>query len=72
MIILERCPALSLKNWEKLTVAEMASTMQDMDSTGEPVTPDNLRLRGYSIADITKFGLRAANSARKRSVKQVM
>lgn len=58
--------------WEKLTVDEMAATMQDMDAAGEPVTPENLRCRGYSMADIKSFSLHAANLARKRSVKRVM
>lgn len=72
MIIYETHPAPAPTMWEKLTVEEMAATMQDMDAAGEAVTPENLRGRGYSMADITLFGLRAANFARKRSVKQVM
>jgi len=49
----------------------MANTMRDMDSAGEPVTPENLLLRGYCSAHISKYGLRAASLARKLSVKVV-
>lgn len=72
MIIYQTRPAPAPTMWEKLTVDEMAATMQDMDAAGEPVTPDNLKLRGYSAQDITLFGLDAAELARQRSVKVVM
>ena len=72
MIIYETSPAPTPTAWDTLTVSEMAATMQDMDAAGEAVTPENLRGRGYTMADITRFGLKAANLARKRSVKTVM
>lgn len=72
MIFYETNHASPANNWENLTISEMAATMQDMDAVGEAVTPENLKLRGYSVADITRYGLRAANLARKRSVKVVM
>ncbi|WP_376709108.1 hypothetical protein [Pseudochrobactrum lubricantis] len=50
----------------------MALTMQIMATNGEAVTPENLRGRGYTMADITRYGLKAANLARKRSVKTAM
>jgi len=71
MIIFEKRPTPNPTNWEKLTVTEMANTMRDMDSAGEPVTPENLLLRGYCSAHISKYGLRAASLARKLSVKVV-
>ncbi len=71
MIIYQTCPERIQATWQKLTIDEMAATMQDMDAVGEAVTPENLRLRGYSKADITRFGLPAANLARKRSTKLV-
>ena len=72
MIIYETSPAPIPTTWDKLTVSEMAATMQDMDAAGDPVTPDNLRLRGYSSEDITRYGLKAAHLARSLSVKMVM
>lgn len=72
MIIYETRPAPAPTMHELCIVSGMAATMQDMDATGEPVTPENLRLRGYSAQDITHFGLRAANLARQRSLKVVM
>lgn len=69
MILYETSPASASNIWEKLSVKEMAETMQDMETVGIPVTPENLKLRGYSSNDITLFGLRAASLARKRSVK---
>ncbi|MBX8802535.1 hypothetical protein HBA92_17475 [Ochrobactrum sp. MR28] len=50
----------------------MAETMQDMEAAGDPVTPDNLRLRGYPSEDITRYGLKAANLARLRSLITVI
>lgn len=72
MIIYQTHPAPAPTNWDKLTVSEMAATMQDMDAAGDPVTPDNLKLRGYSSEDITRYGLKAAHLARSSSVKRVM
>lgn len=72
MIIYQTHPAPAPTTWDKLTVSEMAATMQDMDAAGDPVTPDNLRLRGYSSEDITRYGLKAAHLARSLSVKTVM
>lgn len=72
MIIYETHSAPTPSIQELCIVSGMASTMQDMDAVGEAVTPENLKLRGYSVADITRYGLRAANLARKRSVKVVM
>ncbi|WOC17398.1 hypothetical protein [Pseudochrobactrum sp. MP213Fo] len=69
MILYETIPASALTMWDKLTLDEMAATMQDMDAAGEPVTPENLHGRGHSMTDITLYGLRAASLARKRSVK---
>lgn len=57
--------------WDKKSVEEMAATMQDMDAANEAVTPENLRLRGYSIKDIEKYGVNAAHLARNLSVKVV-
>lgn len=71
MIIYETSPAPTPTAWDKLTVSEMAATMQDMDAAGDPVTPDNLRLRGYSSEDISRYGLKAANLARKHTVRVV-
>ncbi len=69
MIIYQTHPTPSPTAWDTLTVSEMAATMQDMDAAGDPVTPDNLRLRGYSSEDITHYGLKAANLARKLTIK---
>ncbi|MDP8249596.1 hypothetical protein [Pseudochrobactrum saccharolyticum] len=69
MIIYETRPSPAPTMWEKLTVSDMAATMQDMNAAGEAVTPENLRLRGYSLSDITCYGLKAANLARKRAIK---
>lgn len=72
MIIYETSTAPASTMWDKLIVSEIAAIMQDMDAAGEPVTPDNLKLRGYSSQDITHYGLRAAKLARLRSVKVPM
>lgn len=56
---------------QKLTIDEMAATMQDMDAVGEAVTQENLKLRGYTTSDISLFGLLAANLARQRAIKLV-
>ncbi|WP_022711881.1 MULTISPECIES: hypothetical protein [Pseudochrobactrum] len=72
MIIYETRPAPAPSIQELCIVSGMAATMQDMDAAGDPVTPDNLRLRGYSSEDITRYGLKAAHLARSLSVKTVM
>lgn len=53
--------------WQKLSVDEMAATMQSMHAAGVRTTQDNLRQRGYSEDDISRFGLRAAHLARQRN-----
>lgn len=72
MIIYETRPAQRPDMWDKISIREMAATMQDMDAASDPVTIDNLKLRGYSSNDIELYGLRAAKLARKLSVKVVM
>ncbi|MDM8344162.1 hypothetical protein P8H26_02015 [Pseudochrobactrum sp. sp1633] len=72
MIIYETRPAPAPSIQELCIVSGMAATMQDMDAAGEAVTPENLRGRGYNMGDISRYGLKAANLARKRSVKTVM
>ncbi len=73
MIIYETRPAPEPSIQELCIVSGMAAIMQDMDAAGEAVTPENLRSRGgYTMADITRYGLKAANLARQRSVKTVM
>ncbi len=67
MIILEALNAQSAPGWQKLSVDEMAATMQSMHAAGERTTQENLRLRGYSKDDISRFGLRAAHLARARA-----
>lgn len=69
MIIITTHAAQAPTSWQKLYVDEMAAAMQDMDAVGEPITPENLRLRGYSNIDICRYGLSAANLARKRITK---
>ncbi|MCF7645005.1 hypothetical protein KQ944_08010 [Bacillus subtilis] len=71
MIIYETHPTPTPTDGELSIVSHMAATMQDMDAAGDPVTPDNLRLRGYSSEDITRYGLKAAHLARSLSVKNV-
>lgn len=72
MIFYETHPAPTPTDGELSIVSRMAATMQDMDAAGDPVTPDNLRLRGYSSEDITRYGLKAANLARLRSLITVI
>lgn len=67
MFILEALNAQSATGWQKLSVDEMAATMQSMHAAGERTTQENLRLRGYSKDDISRFGLRAAHLARART-----
>lgn len=73
MIIYETRPAPTPSIQELCIVSGMAAIMQDMDAAGEAVTPENLRGRGgYTMADISRYGLKAANLARKRSVKTII
>lgn len=72
MIIIETHPASATTIWTKLSVLEMAQTMQSMAITGEPTTIDNLILRGYSSNDVGLYGIRAAHLARRRAAKVVM
>ena len=72
MIIYETSPAPAPTDGELSIVSHMAATMQDMEAAGDPVTQDNLKLRGYSPKEISRYGLKAANLARNRSVKAVM
>ncbi|WP_439273571.1 hypothetical protein [Pseudochrobactrum sp. HB0163] len=72
MFIIETRPSAVFSGWHKLGVDEMAATMQAMAAAGVPVTPDNLKLRGYSSEDITRYGLKAAHIARARAVKTVL
>lgn len=57
---------------EYATIKNMATIMVDMNKFGEPTTPENLNNRGFSTDDICRYGLKAANLARNRSVKAVM
>ena len=72
MIIYQTHPAPAPTDGELSIVSHMAATMQDMEAAGEAVTPENLRGRGYTMADISRYGLKAANLARKRSVKTII
>ncbi len=67
MFILETVNAQSTAGWQKLSVDEMAATMQSMHAAGVRTTQENLRQRGYSKDDISRFGLRAAHLARART-----
>lgn len=59
-------------NWQKLSVDEMAATMQHMDAAGVRTTLENLQKRGYSKDDISRFGLSAARLARIRTALQAV
>ena len=72
MIIFETSPAPAPTDGELNIVDHMAATMQDMEAAGDPVTPDNLKLRNFSSEDITRYGLKAAHLARSLSVKTVL
>ncbi len=72
MIIYQTHPAPAPTDGELSIVTHMAATMQDMEAAGDPVTPDNLKLRGYSPEEITRYGLKAAHLARSLSVKTVL
>ena len=63
--------AIALKTTETLTVKEMAATMQDMAAAGEAVTPENLKLHGFSDSAIMRFAAAAVSLARKRSTKVI-
>ncbi|MFK4824815.1 hypothetical protein ACI0FM_08505 [Paenochrobactrum sp. BZR 588] len=63
--------AITLQASEALTVKEMAATMQDMAAAGEAVTPENLKLHGFSDSAIMRFAAEAASLARKNAVKAV-
>lgn len=63
--------AFALKATEALTVKKMAATMQDMEAAGEAVTPENLKLYGFSDSEIMRFAADAATLARKRSTKVI-
>lgn len=69
MIIYQTHPTPTPTDGELSIVSHMAETMQDMEAAGDPVTPHNLRLRGYPSEDITRYGLKAANLARKLTIK---
>lgn len=71
MIIYQTHPAPAPTDGELRIVSNMAATMQDMEAAGDPVTPDNLKLRNFSPEDITRYGLKAAHLARSLSVKNV-
>lgn len=71
MLIYQSKAKAPLSNWDNISISEMAATMQDMEAAGDPVTPENLKLRGYSSADVSKYGLDAARLAKKLSVKVV-
>lgn len=61
-----------LNIWPDIIVREMAEAMRDMDAAGIPVTIENLKRRNYDCEDVMRYGLDAANLARKLSVKAVM
>lgn len=67
MFMLETSLSPTPTGWLKLSVDEMAATMQHMDAAGVSTTPENLQLRGYSKDDISRYGLPAARLARMRS-----
>lgn len=58
--------------WQKLSVDEMAATMQHMDAAGVRTTLENLQQYGYSKDDISRFGLSAARLARTRTALQAV
>lgn len=72
MFIHETSHAQLAAGWQKLSVDEMAATMQSMHAAGVRTTQDNLRQRGYSEDDISRFGLRAAHLARARASIQAV
>lgn len=72
MIIYQTNPAPMPPTWQKLTIDEMAATMQDMDANGEATTKANLLLRGYSVEEIERYGYEAAHLARERATKLVI
>ena len=53
------------------TTKNMAATMQDMAAAGEAVTPENLKVHGFSDSAIMRFAAAAASLARKRSTKVI-
>lgn len=72
MLILETSLSPTPTGWQKLSVDEMAAAMQSMDAAGVRTTQENLRLRGYSKDDISRFGLPAARLARTRAALQAV
>lgn len=72
MFMLETSHAQSATGWQKLSVDEMAATMQSMDAAGVRTTQENLQLRGFSKDDISRFGLSAARLARTRTALQAV
>ncbi|GEM_PF-1719255 len=72
MLLLELRNIQPQISWQKLSVDEMAATMQHMDAAGVRTTQENLQLRGYSKDDISRFGLYAAHLARARASLQAV
>ena len=56
---------------EYVAIKNMATTMEYMHAYGIPTTPNNLHQHGYTAAEITRYGLKAAHLARSLSVKNV-
>lgn len=71
MIIYQSKTTAPQTDWHQISVIEMAATMQCMNDDGVPITPENLRLHGYSNTDIRKYGLDAARLARQATLPQV-
>lgn len=67
MLLLEHRNIQPQMSWQKLSVDEMAATMQNMDAAGVRTTQENLQQRGYSRDDISRYGLPAAHLARQRN-----
>ncbi len=72
MLLLELRNIQPQISWQKLSVDEMAATMQNMDAAGVRTTLENLQQYGYSKDDISRFGLSAARLARTRTALQAV
>lgn len=72
MFIIDVTTIAPQHGWHKITIDEMAATMQRMEASGVRTTPENLYRNGYSMDEIGLYGLRAARLARLRSLMAVI
>lgn len=64
-------PAVAALGCMRSIEKSMAEVIREMAFSGETVSAETLKQRGYSEATVKRFGQAAVNEARRKSVRRV-